>query len=137
MVRIKFDENIIKYISVVESLTGASVKDCIVDEKLIFIIKETDIGKSIGKRGINIIRIEKILNKKLKMVGFSDDVSQFIKNYIYPIEAKEVKLDGDNVLIVGNDVKSKGLLIGRDRNNLKLLTDIVKRYFKISEIKVI
>ena len=135
--KIIFDENIIKYISLVESLTGASVKDCIMNSKLIFIIKETDIGKAIGKKGSNIKKMEHILHKKIKMVEFSSDVLQFIKNFIYPIEVVEIKKDSSNIIIKGNNVKTKGLLIGRNKANLNLLTNVTKRYFEINEIKVI
>ena len=51
MSRIKYDSELIKLMTLFESMTGAKVKDCISDEKLTFIIEEGDMGKAIGRNG--------------------------------------------------------------------------------------
>jgi N utilization substance protein A len=137
MNKIKYDINIMKYMQVFESLTRAKLKDCIVSEYLIFIVEENEIGKAIGKQGSNVRRIEGLLNKKLKIVEFSPDVKVFIRNFIMPLQAKEITQDNNIVTIAGPDTKTKGLLIGRDRKNLETLKSVVKRYFDIEDIKVI
>jgi len=134
--RIKYNIDVMKYISLFESLTGAKVKDCIANEIIVFIIHENEMGKAIGKQGANIRRVENTLKKKIKLAEFNNDISQFIQNLIYPIRAKEIKEEDGIVTIYGNDTKSRGLLIGRDRRNINSITDIVKRYFGIKEIKV-
>lgn len=125
-----------RYISLFESLTGARVKDCIVNGTVMFIIHENEMGKAIGKHGSNIKRVENILKKKMKLVEFNKDVSQFVQNLIYPLKAKEIKEEDGIVTIYGDDRKTKGLLIGRDRHNISFVNDIVKRYFKVKEVKV-
>lgn len=136
MARIKYNIDVIKYITLFESLTGAKVKDCIVNESIVFIIHENEMGKAIGKQGANIRRVENAIKKKIRLVEFNSDISQFIQNLISPIRAKEIKEEEGIVTIYGNDTKSRGLLIGRDRRNLNSVNDIVKRYFGIKEIKV-
>ena len=136
MVKIKYDVNIMQYISLFESLTGAKVKDCIVNATVIFIVHENEMGKAIGKQGSNIKRVENALKKKIRLAEFSDNILQFVGNLIYPIRAKEIKEEDGIITIYGNDTKSKGLLIGRDRHNLNQINDIVKRYFDIKEVKV-
>lgn len=136
MVKIKYNADIMKYISLFESLTGAKVKDCIVNDNIIFIVHENEMGKAIGKHGSNIKRVENALKKKIKLVEFNNDIIQFVQNLILPVRAKEIKEEDGIVTIYGNDTKSKGILIGRDRNNINLVSDIVKRYFGIKEIKV-
>ena len=126
-----------RYISLFESLTGAKVKDCVVNDIILFIIHENEMGKAIGKHGSNIKRVENTLKKKIKLTEFNDDVSQFVQNLIYPLKAKEIKEEDEIVTIYGDDRKTKGLLIGRDRHNISFVNDIVKRYFKIEEVKVI
>ena len=125
-----------KYISLFESLTGASVKDCIVNDSITFIIHENNMGKAIGKQGSNINRVEATFKKKIKLVEFNADVSQFIQNLIFPYKVKEIKEENGIVTIYGNDTKTKGLLIGRDRHNIKSINDVVKRYFDVEEVKV-
>ncbi len=125
-----------KYITLFESLTRAKVKDCIVNDTVIFVVHENEMGKAIGKSGSNIKRIENILKKKIKLVEFSDNLTQFIGNLIYPLRAREIKEEDNIITIYGPDTKTKGLLIGRERHNINSIKDIVKRYFKVEEIKV-
>ena len=137
MARIRYSADIIQYISIFESLTAAKVKDCIVNEQILFIVNENDMGKAIGKQGSNVKRIENMMKKKIRLVEFNDDVVQFVQNLIYPIQAKEIKEENGIVSIYCNDIKSKGMLIGRDRHNINFVKDIVKRHFEVEEIKVV
>ena len=137
MTRIKYNLDLIQYISLFESLTGAKVKDCISNDNIIFIVHENEMGRAIGKQGSNIKRVENAIKKKIKLVEFNSDISQFITNYIYPLKVNEIKEENGIVSINSNDTKTKGMLIGRDRKNINLTTDIVKRYFDITEIKVV
>jgi len=54
---IKFTSLEMRFIALFQSITGATVKDCIVDSdlnRIIFVVKEGNIGMAIGKRGKNI-----------------------------------------------------------------------------------
>jgi|TARA_B100001964_G_C14197442_1_gene584133 N utilization substance protein A len=134
--RIKYNLDVIKYISLFESLTGAKVKDCIVNDNIIFIVHENEMGKAIGKQGSNIKRVENTLKKKIRLIEFNNDVLQFVQNLIYPLKAKEIKEEEGMINIYCADVKTKGLLIGRDRHNINSIKGIVKRYFDVTEVKV-
>ena len=136
MARIRYSADVMQYISIFESLTAAKVRDCIVNEQMLFIINENDMGKAIGKQGSNVKRIENLVKKKIRLVEFNDNVVQFVQNLIYPIKAKEIKEEIGIVNIYCNDIKSKGMLIGRDRRNINFVNDVVKRHFGINEIKV-
>ena len=57
MNKIKFDSDLMKLITLFESMSGAKVKDCIANEKLIFVVEENEMGKAIGRSGVNIKRI--------------------------------------------------------------------------------
>ena len=126
-----------KLITLFESMTGAKVKDCISGEKLIFIMEENEMGKAIGKNGVNVKRIENALKRKVKLVEFSKDVPQFVRNMIYPIKASGITFEEGTVTINGKDTSTKAMLIGRERQNLNNLKDIVKRYFDVREIRVV
>jgi hypothetical protein len=56
---------------------------------------------------------------------------------VYPLRMMEISQDGKNIIIKGNDTKTKGLLIGRERRNLKRLVEVVKRFFDIEDISVV
>lgn len=135
--KIKYDIDVMKFISLFESITKAKTKDCIVGDRVVFIVHENEIGKAIGKNGINVKKIENILKKKVKIVEFSPDVLQFIKNMTYPLKVKDVVNEDNVITITGADTKTRALLIGRDSQNLVNLKNIVKRYFPVEGIKVV
>lgn len=135
--KIKYNEDLMKYISIFESLTNTKLKDCIMDDKLIFIVEEGYMGKAIGKRGSNVRKIESLLKKKIRIIEFNSSVAQFIRNIIYPNQVKDITENGGIITITGQDTKTKSMVIGRDKKNLINLTNIVKRYFDTAEIKVV
>ena len=126
-----------KIISIFESITGAKLKDCILNERLVFIVEENEIGKAIGKRGINIKRLENMLKKKIRVVEFNHDILQFIKNLLYPLQIANIENNDGLITITGPDTKTKALIIGRNKQNLNNLIEVVKRYFNVKDIKVV
>src|SRR3989338_8127827 len=106
MSKIKYDFNLMNYIKLFEDLTRAKLKDCISNEQLIFVVEEGEIGRAIGKNGSNVKRLEGILNKKIKVVEFSNDVRQFIRNFIMPLSVKDVNEENSIISIVGPDTKT-------------------------------
>jgi len=138
MARIKYDENLLGAMSFFEKITRSNLKDCIVNnESIIYVVMTGFIGKAVGKNGCNVQKLQNALNRKIKIVEFNPNVLQFIKNYAYPLKITDITQDGDIVTVTGNDTKTKGLLIGRNAQNLRFLESVVKRYFDIKEIKVI
>ncbi|OIO63623.1 hypothetical protein AUJ83_00980 [Candidatus Woesearchaeota archaeon CG1_02_33_12] len=137
--KIKYDLVLMKFMSFFESLTNTRLKDCFVDKNglLVFVVEENQIAKAIGKKGVNVRNIKEKLNRKIKIVEFNPHLETFVANIIRPLIGKEIKVDDDVVTIVGPDTKTKGLLIGRNGQNLRNYEETVKRYFDIKEIKVI
>lgn len=134
--KIKYDSEIMKLMTLFESMTGAKLKDCILNERLLFIVEGNEIGKAIGKKGSNIKRLENMLNKRIKVVEFNPDVLQFIKNLLYPLQTSGIE-NNDDVISIQADTKTKSLIIGREQQNLKNLISIVKRFFDIQKIRVV
>ena len=126
-----------QYILIFESLTHAKVKDCIVNDGILFIIQENYMGKAIGKGGANIRRIEDMLKKRLRLAEFNNDATHFVQNLLSPIQVKEIKEEDGLINIYCQDAKTKGRIIGRDKHNINWITSVVKRYFKIEEVKVV
>ncbi|MBS7634745.1 NusA-like transcription termination signal-binding factor [Candidatus Bathyarchaeota archaeon] len=141
---IRFTNEELKYIALFESLTGASVRDCIIDnqfDRIIFVVKEGEAGVAIGKGGKNIALLEKMTGKKYEIVEFSDDPVQLIKNALKPAKVKEVRLtkkpDGNTIAVVAVDYKDKGMAIGKNGRNAEKLRFLAKRYFQISSVFIV
>jgi NusA-like KH domain protein len=137
--KIKYDLNLMKFMSFFENLTNTRLKDCFIDKNslLFFVVEENQIAKAIGKKGVNVRNIKEKLNRKIKIVEFNSNLETFVANIIRPLTGNEIKVDDKIITIVGPDTKTKGLLIGRNGQNLRNYEEIVKRYFDINEIKVI
>jgi transcription termination/antitermination protein NusA len=136
--KIVYDMGLMKYMDCFSSITHARLKDSFIDdtEMLYFIVEENEMGKAIGKNGYKAKMLEKVLNRKIKIVEFNPDVLQFIKNVIFPLRIREIALVDGSVEIEVYDSKTRGLLIGRAAKNLHTLESIGKRYFKFNEIRV-
>lgn len=138
MNKIRFDIDAMKFLALFESTTHTGVKDCIKkDDRIIFIVNNGEIGKAIGKKGINIKKLEQKLRKKVKIIEYDDDLLIFIQNVFYPNKVKEITEEDGVVTIVPPDSKSRGYFIGRGASTLRAAEEIVKRYFDIKEIKVV
>ena len=140
---IKFTSTEMRYIALFESITGASVKDCIVDEeqgRVIFIVNEGQVGIAIGKGGRNIRTLERMTGKKHEIIEYSEDPVQFIKNALKPAVVKEIRLterpDGKTIAVVSVNPRDKGVAIGKNGRNAERLRFLAKRYFQIQNVSI-
>lgn len=132
-----------RYIALFQSITGATVKDCIVDDdlnRIIFVVKEGDIGMAIGKRGKNIHTLEKMTGKKHEVIEHSDNPAQFIKNALKPARVDEVRItermDGKTIAVISVSPKDKGVAIGKNGRNAERIRFLAKRYFQIQNVSI-
>ncbi len=140
MTKTVYDQNLLKIMELFESITKVKLKDCFVDSngRLTFIVPEGEIMKALGKDLSNLKKIESLMDRKVKVIEFSDNLLQFIKNIFYPNKIVDIKQEGSIVVITGGDVRSKGLMIGAKAKNLRNAEFIVRKYFEdLEEIKVI
>ncbi len=141
---IKFTSREMRYIALFESITGATVKDCIIDEdlsRIIFIIKEGDVGMAIGRGGKNIHLLEKMTGKKHEIIEHSDSPVQFIKNALKPARVKEIRIserpDGKTIAVVSVNPRDKGVAIGKNGRNAERIRFLAKRYFQIQNVSIL
>ncbi|MBW3019177.1 NusA-like transcription termination signal-binding factor [Candidatus Woesearchaeota archaeon] len=132
-----YDAGLMQIMSMFSSVCGVTPKDCMAHEQmLVFVVGEGLIAKAVGKAGANIRRLEAKLKKKIKVVEYSDDLLQFVKNVVAPLEVAELSEDDSVVTLIAKDLKTRGLLIGRNASNLRFFESIVKRFYPIKELKV-
>ncbi len=136
---IKFTSESLGQISLFEKVTRAKIKDCFEDanKQLVFVVVQGDLQKAIGKQAKNVQKLKNLFNKNIRIIEFNEDVCQFVANVARPIKVLEVMHDGNGVYtIIPPDVKSRGLLIGRNARVLRDNELIVKRYHSIQELRV-
>lgn len=140
---IKFTSNEMRYIALFESITGATVKDCIIDKdlnRIIFIVKGGQLGIAIGKRGKNIRLLEKMTGKKHEIIEHAENPAQFIKNALKPAKVKEIRIterpNGKTIAVVSVNPKDKGVAIGKNGRNAERIRFLAKRYFQIQNVSI-
>lgn len=131
------------YIALFENITSATARDCIVDDELnriIFVVKEGDLGVSIGKNGKNIRLLERMTGKKHEIIEHSDNPAQFIKNALKPARVNEVRIterpDGKSIAVVTVNPRDKGVAIGKNGRNAERIRFLAKRYFQIQNVSI-
>jgi|YelNatPaOPRAMG01_1025707.scaffolds.fasta_scaffold383653_1 N utilization substance protein A len=138
---IRITENEMKYIALLENMTGATVLDCIIDEEadtVIFAVKKGDVGLVVGKGGEKIRRFRKLINKNVEVFEYIEDPEKFIRNALKPARVKDLRLvdrvDGGKIAMVNVETKDKGIAIGKNGQNIKRIRLMAKRYFNLENI---
>ena len=131
-------------IALFETMTGAVVEDCVIDDKndrIIFVVKKGHMGLAIGKRGRKVKLLEKLMRKKLEVVEYSEDVREFLANALKPVRIQGIRLterpDGRKIAVVSVDPKDKARAIGKNGRNAEKLRLLARRYFGIDNVMIL
>ncbi len=142
--KIKLTPNELRLISLFQSITSASARDCIVDDKMervIFIVNKGHMGLAIGKGGATIKQLQNVVAKKVELVEYSDNASEFIRNILNSEMVNDIKInersDGSKQAVVFVDPKRKGVVVGREGRNAEKARLLAKRYFQISNVLIV
>lgn len=139
------DTNSIMQMSLFEKITRSKVKDCFDNKKLLtFVVQNGEMSKAIGKKGANVKKLESLFKKKLRIIEYNPDITKFIQNLCYPNEVTKVEYSEQMLwdkekraaIITPASLKSRGFIIGKEAANLRTMEEVVRRYFKIDEIRV-
>src|SRR3989304_2711103 len=108
-------------------------------DKLIIVVKEGEIGKAIGKKGENISKLKRLMNKDIHVVEYSDQPDKFVANVFrnYNVKGVEIEQRGDIVHgAVTVDWWKKGRAIGKEGRNLRVSRDLIARHHPIQSVSV-
>jgi N utilization substance protein A len=140
---IKITENEMRYMALLENMTGATIVDCIIEddeETVIFAVKKGEVGLAVGKGGEKIKRFRRMTNKQVEIYEYIDDAERFIRNALKPAKVKEIRLvdrvGGDRIAMVNVESKDKGIAIGRNGQNIKKIRFLAQRYFGLDTIVI-
>jgi N utilization substance protein A len=142
--KIKLTSDELRLISLFQSITSASARDCIVDDKMervIYIVNKGQMGLAIGKGGTTIKQLQNVVAKKVELVEYSEEPSEFIRNILNSDMINEIKInekmDGTKQAIVIVDPKKKGVVVGREGRNAEKARLLARRYFQISNVLIV
>ncbi|HWR25898.1 MAG TPA: NusA-like transcription termination signal-binding factor [Methanosarcina sp.] len=138
MGEIRLTAESIQYIALFENITRAKILDCIPEEeRLVYVVKQGDMGLAIGKNGENINRVKKAIDKPIELVEYSEDPGTFIKNAFGPVSVSSVNIINKNnkrLAYVEVPNKEKGLAIGRNGKNIEKVKMLARRHHDIEDV---
>ena len=141
--KIKLTSDELRLMSLFQSITSVTARDCVVDDKMdrvIFIVNKGQMGLAIGKGGATIRQLQNVVARKVELVEYSDDASDFVRNILNPQMVNDVKMtvrtDGSKQAVVLVDAKRKGVVVGKEGRNAEKARLLAKRYFQISNVLI-
>lgn len=130
-----------RYIEELRILTKATALDCVIDDRfdrVIYVIRQGDMGLAIGKKGDNIKRLQTVLGKRIEMVEHAEKSEDFITNIFKPAEVTGIERGGDDgpVNVLVRQRSDLGIAIGKAGCNIEKARMLCRRFcgFEIGEV---
>ena len=131
----------LRYVSILEGLTGALAIDCLWDpddNRITFVIKERDAKRVIGKGGTTIRSIKKKKQKNIDVIKYSKIPEVFVRNTLHPAKIKNVEIvqmgKKKIAYVKVASFEDKRIAIGRNGKVLKRARLLCQRHFGIDNI---
>jgi len=132
-----------RYIEELRILTKATALDCVIDDRfdrVIYVIREGDMGLAIGKKGENIKRLQAVLGKRIEMVEYAENPAAFIANIFKPAEVVGIEKspeEGGPVNVLVKQRSDLGIAIGKAGCNIEKARILCRRFCGIEIGEVI
>jgi len=138
---VKITENEMKYIQLLQNMTGATIVDCILDgDTIIFTVRKGEVGLAVGRGGEKIKRFRAMTNRQVEIFEYLEDPDKFLRNALKPAKVKDIRLvdrmDGHRIAMVNVDPKDKGIAIGKNGENIKKIRFLAQRYFQLDTVVI-
>jgi N utilization substance protein A len=122
-----------RYIEELRILTKSTALDCVIDDRfdrVIYVIRQGDMGLAIGKKGDNIRRLQNVLGKRIEMVEYAETPDAFIANIFKPAEVVGIERSSENgpVNVLVKQRGDLGIAIGKAGCNIEKARILCRRF---------
>ena len=130
-----------RYIALFDEATGATARDCVIDEaedRVVFVVAAGEMRTAIGPDGRTVKRVEDRLGSDVRLVEDADRPEAFVANALAPAAILGVAIEGDGTTVARVEVAAgdEGAAIGRGGRNIELARRLAKRHFDIDDIEL-
>jgi len=143
MTEVVLNEDCMRLISQFERITGASSRDCLIDERnnrLIFVVNPGQMGLAIGKQGSSIKKASEMMGHRIEVVEYSTSPEQFLKNCFLPAQVTSINLEGEEDQMVAKVQvrdEDRGLAIGKEGKNIFKAKRLAQRQHNIADVQIL
>ncbi|VVB61291.1 KH domain protein [uncultured archaeon] len=141
MAEITLSNETVQYINLASTQTGASIRDCVVEEdRVVFVVEKGQLGVAIGSKAKNLEKLRSLFKKNVKFVEFDEDKTRFVSNLCKPYEVTKVTIEGnDEISMVRIEVnpRDKSKLIGKGGRNINMIRKMVQRHYHIKDVQIV
>jgi len=132
--RLRIDNETFRYLNAFGTLTGVSAIDCFTfNGEIVYVVEPGKISVAVGKGGSNIRKVENLLNKRVRLVEYSNDPISFVRNIMFPFTPRNLilvtKSDGSKVIKIIADNALKRRLFKDGKRLLNLINILLQRHF--------
>lgn len=129
-----------QYINMAVKITKADILDCMIaEDKLIFIVRQGQLGIAIGAKAKNLEKLRSLFKKSIKFIEYSTDKENFIKNLCKPYTIKNITLEGegDNIIAkVEVETSDKSKIIGKGGRNIEMIRQLAQRHHNLKDVQI-
>lgn len=132
-----------QYLALLEEVTGATGRDCIVeetddDERVVILVATGEMGQAIGPGGRNVKRLEERIGKDVELVEDADDPEEFVANALAPAAVYNVTISENEDVVAYAEVahEDQGVAIGTGGRNIEMARLLAERHFDIADIQL-
>ncbi|MEF8852808.1 MAG: NusA-like transcription termination signal-binding factor [Haloarculaceae archaeon] len=134
-----------RVIALFEAETGATVRDCVVDDefdRLLVLVKAGEMGQAIGPGGRSVQRVEERLDREIKLVEDARTAEDFVASALAPAAVYNVTMSEgegeDEATIAYAEVaeEDRGVAIGTDGRNIAAARTLAARHFDVDDVEL-
>jgi N utilization substance protein A len=125
-----------------EQLTGASSRDCIIDDRnnrIILVVNPGEMGRAIGKKGASIKNAMEVMGKRIEVVEYTSSPEQFIRNCFLPAQVTSLEFEGtdeERIAKVTVREEDRGIAIGKEGKSIFKAKRLAQRQHNIADVKL-
>jgi N utilization substance protein A len=130
-----------RVIALYEEETGATVRDCVVDEsfdRVLVVVGAGEMGQAIGPDGDHVGRVEDRLDRPVKVVEYAPLAEDFVANALAPAAVYNVTMSENDSTVAYVEVAEadRGVAIGADGRNIAAARRLAERLFDVDDVEL-
>ena len=130
-----------QYLALLEEITGATGRDCLVDDesdRVVVLVAPGEMGKAIGPGGRNVERLEERIGKDVELVESANEPEAFVANALAPAAVYNVTISENEDTVAYAEVahEDQGVAIGSGGKNIETARELAERHFDIADIQL-